>query len=282
MAQAIAPFPARLHILLASAKPVGVVIRRGPSKQVCTLLWNRKTDEFTLAQWLKGRIYERRSDLSSDGRYMIYFAMNGQWQSATGGSWTVISRAPWLKAIALYGKGDCWNGGGLFIGNRTYWLNGACTHRLMQASSEVWQDETYQPQAYYGGECPGVYYHRLQRDGWQYLPHWTMKASHRWNTFHVFEKLLPQGWVLRKYAHAQIDAPMGKGCYWDDHELEHPASETILSYPDWEWAEWDRNRLVWAEGGCLYGGRLKKHGLVDVALLHDFNGMSFESRCAPY
>jgi len=40
--------------------------------------------------------------------------MNGHWGSATGGSWTAISRAPWLRALVLFGKGDCWHGGGLF------------------------------------------------------------------------------------------------------------------------------------------------------------------------
>ena len=36
--------------------------------------WNLNTDEFTLGQWLYGRIYEYRCDLSPDGRYLLYFA----------------------------------------------------------------------------------------------------------------------------------------------------------------------------------------------------------------
>src|SRR5215471_5847626 len=98
-------FPARLHVLLARDTRLGVVIRRGPSRSVCTLLWNRKTDEFTMGQWLRGRIYERRSDLSPDGKHLIYFAMNGKWTSEAKGSWTAISQAPFLKAVALYAKG---------------------------------------------------------------------------------------------------------------------------------------------------------------------------------
>jgi hypothetical protein len=90
---------------------------------VATLLWNRKTDEFQLGQWLKGRIYERRSDLSPDGKHFIYFAMNGKWSSEARGSWTAISRAPFLKALAVFPKGDCWHGGGLWTASRKYWLN---------------------------------------------------------------------------------------------------------------------------------------------------------------
>src|SRR5436305_9766331 len=92
-------FPARLHVLLGIDAKVGLVIRRGPSKSVCTVLWNRERDTFKLGQWMRGRIYERRSDLSPDGRHLIYFAMNGRWQSETKGSWTAISRVPYLKAM---------------------------------------------------------------------------------------------------------------------------------------------------------------------------------------
>src|SRR6267378_7912415 len=59
-------FPARLHVLLAREAKIGLVIRRGPSKSVCTVLWNRERDTFKLGQWMRGRIYERRCDLSPD------------------------------------------------------------------------------------------------------------------------------------------------------------------------------------------------------------------------
>ena len=100
--------PARLHVILGREAPLAVVIRRGPAKQVCTILWNRSTDEFTLGQWLKGRLYADRCDLSPDGRYFIYFAYDGRPHREHGPAWTAVSRAPWLKAIALYSKGSTW------------------------------------------------------------------------------------------------------------------------------------------------------------------------------
>ena len=132
-----------------------MVFRRGPAKSVCSVLWDRKTDEFTLGQWLRGRIYERRADISPDGRYLIYFAMNGRWSSKTRGSWTAISQAPWLKAKVLLGKGDCWQGGGLFTSNSRYWLNGC--HEGIEDCKEVERDLKFQPAGGYGGECPSVY-----------------------------------------------------------------------------------------------------------------------------
>ena len=107
--------PARLHVLIARDAPSALVIRRGRAKQVCTLSWDRTKDLVTLAQWMSGRVYERRCDLSPDGRHWIYFAMNGHWSSESKGSWTAVASAPWLKARVFLPQGDCWQGGGLFL-----------------------------------------------------------------------------------------------------------------------------------------------------------------------
>lgn len=275
-------FPARLHVLLASHSTAAVVIRRGPSDRVCTIGWNRKTDTFELGQWLHGRIYERRSDLSPDGKYLVYFALNAKWTSDTGGSWTAISRAPWLRAVVLLGKGDGWHGGGLFTGNRHYWLNDGSGHRVMQDSSEITRNREYTPPRTFGGECPGVYYPRLLRDGWTL----TERAEvGKMESYTVFEKPLRDGWQLRKIAHEQIDAPEGKGCYWDEHVMVHSARDLALAEPDWEWAELDGTRLVFAAGGCLYAAELPgpaAEALPEPRLLHNFNAMVFEERAAPY
>jgi hypothetical protein len=272
-------FPARIHVLLARDAPVGLVIRRGPSKCVATLSWDRRTDEFLLGQWLKGRIYERRCDLSPDGTHFLYFAMNGKWEGEALGSWTAISRAPYLKALALFAKGDCWNGGGLWTGNESYWLNGRESHTVIRDTALVRLDPAYQPLARDGGECPGVYYPRLIRDGWT-LKH-PVSLESLGGTFH-FEKSCPAGWLLRKVAHAQLGSPPGKGCYWDEHELYHAASGASMLLPQWEWAELDGGRLVWAAEGRLHAGRLTSDGLVEQMLLFDFNDMSFEPIAAPY
>jgi hypothetical protein len=269
-------FPARLHVLLASSATTGVVFRRGPSNAVCSILWNRRTDEFQLGQWLRARLYERRADISPDGRFLIYFARNSRWSSPTRGTWTAISRAPWLKAIVLFGKGDCWQGGGLFTSERRYWLNGC--HFVLTDSKEVKHDDRFRPVGSYGAECLSVYYVRLQRCGWVLRDKLSAGIT---DMCTIFEKALPKGWTLRKYAHAQVGAPPGKGCYWDEHELES-ASHDRLQFPDWEWADLDRTRLVWAAGGCLYTARLTTKDMGEAKLLHDFNGMVFERRQAPY
>ncbi len=274
-----ATFPARLHVLLASQSPRAVVLRRGPVNAVCSLLWDRSTDHFEVAQWLRGRIYERRADLSPGGDYMIYFARGGRVGSPTKGSWTAISRAPWLKAVTLHGKGDCWLGGGLFTGPRKYWLNGACMHFPLQDSGETNQDQKFQPEGARGGECLSVYYPRLLRDGWT---HAAKLSEVLYDSCDLFEKPLAHGWILRKLAHAQTGAPQGKGCYWDEHELENPRLGLRLEKPAWEWAERDGESIVWAEQGCLFRAAALPGGLGEPRLLLDANPLKFEARKAPY
>lgn len=268
---------ARLHVLLASAAPFGVIIRRGPANAVCTIGWNRETNEFTLGQWLRGRIYERRSDLSPDGRYLIYFARGGRRHVETRGSWTAVSRAPWLHAFNLYGKGDCWQGGGLFTSRDRFWLNGC--HSVVREIPDVLIDPAYRPQGGFGAECPSVYYPRLLRDGWIIEARIKSAAV---ADITVFSKPLLHGWVVRKYANADANHPPGSGPYWDEHELENPNGRVILSKPAWDWAERDGSGLVWTENGVLYRAAIDSAGLTPATVLHDFNGMRFENRRAPY
>jgi hypothetical protein len=272
-------FPARLHVLLARDASVGIVIRRGPSRRVCTVRWDQKTDLFELGQWFRGRIYERRCDLSPDGKYLIYFAMNGRWESETKGAWTAISRAPYLKAITLLGKGDCWHGGGLFTGKKAFWVNDGHGHTSLHESPEVRRDVAFTPQMSFGGECLNVYYPRLMRDGWRLV---TQERKEEWHSVTNFEKELEGGWCLRKRAHEQVGAGPGHGCYWDEHRLIHAAREVEIDGSSWEWADVVGTRFAWAEAGQLHAGYLRGDELRDCKMLHDFNGMKFTEAAAPY
>jgi hypothetical protein len=274
-------FPARLHVVVAWRARRAVVFRRGPSTVVATLGWDLATDRFQLGQWLRGRIYERRADLSPDGRHLIYFAANHARTARADSlaSWTAISRAPWLTALALYQGLGCWQGGGLFLSDTRFWLNG-CNQPVRQHRT-IRPDPAWRPSVYYGNECTGVYYPRLERDGWRRLDRLDLAGiSHRVTRF---EKDLGNGWILRKLAHEQIGAPPGRGCYWDEHELVRADPAATRRLPDWEWAERDRRSLLWAERGCLYRARLHaRTGFGPPRVLYDLNDLKFERRVAPY
>ena len=119
--------PARLFLIFARKSPTAVIFRRGPSKWVQLIKWNTDRDTFEPGQWFNGRIYERRSDLSPDGSLLIYFAQKITARSKKDTeytyAWTAISRPPFLTALALWPKGDCWHGGGLFKNSKVVLLN---------------------------------------------------------------------------------------------------------------------------------------------------------------
>lgn len=271
--------PPRIHVLLARDASSAVVVRRGPTRHTALIGWDRNIDKFKLGQWLYGRVYERRCDLSPDGKHLIYFAMNGRWSSSVKGSWTAISRAPYLKAVSLFAKGDCWHGGGLFQTSNTYWLNDGYGHEVHEEDRRLKRVLDYPWHEYYGGECLGVYYIRLQRDGWR-MKHSSPDGEGGQVT--LFEKRINGHWLLRKHAHATLYHPVGRGVYYDTHELFNVRTEEIVPKTGWEWADVDGGRIVWAADGCLLAARVATRGLQSEKMLYDFNPMQFEKLAAPY
>jgi len=269
-------FPPRVHILIARDSPQALVIRRGPAKRTCILGWDRSRNTFTVGQWLKGRIYERRSDISPDGKHWIYFAMNGKWSSETEGCWTAIARTPYLKALDLAGQNSTYGGGGLFIDNQTIW--GSVGDPNQQASGLFRQGEPDFTVRHYGTGCPSAYYPRLERDGWKMRN--TTVGEKKYPGV-LFEKDLPGNWMMIKICHAESPSE-GKGCYWDEHLLIHPQGE-IETFPNWEWAEWVDESICYVERGCLYQIKLSQNNpLSEPVCLHDFHPYQFEAMPAPY
>jgi hypothetical protein len=227
------PAHPRLSFLLASEAPVGVVFRRGPSKMVQVVMWNRTNDTFKPGQWFRGRIHTDRSDISPDGRHLIYFAIGGvAWAiPATRGTWTAISKLPGLRATALWGQGDTWGGGGVFTSNRSFWLDVGTNAFLIRDHSGL-RRETRKP----------AHVRREQ------------------------EKTLREGWILRRVGWPRR------------YELEQPG-ECKLEFPNWECADWDRHRLVWAEAGRLCAATLGTHKLGSVHTLFDFDRADAAPEC---
>lgn len=113
----------RLHLYFARHATLAVILRQGPRKLSRLILWNQADDSFIDGQWLKSRVYAERCDISADGRYFLYFALDGHWGSPTMGSYTALSRSPWFTALALYPQGDTWGGGGRFLDAQRYLID---------------------------------------------------------------------------------------------------------------------------------------------------------------
>ena len=95
----IPPPPARIDGLVARRADVAVLFRRGPSGEVGLLRWDLRSDAVEEGQWLRGRVFAKRSDLSPDGRLMVYVAAGDRLRGP--GSWTAVSRPPDLAALGF-------------------------------------------------------------------------------------------------------------------------------------------------------------------------------------
>ncbi len=269
-------FPARIHVLMAREANYAVVIRRGPSEHVCTVGWDLSEDTFTLGQWLKGSIDARMSDLSPDGKHLIYFAKHAEFSADIKGIWTAISIAPYLKPLGLWKRTNTWGGGGRFISNVKYWINKDGFGQMCTKKPDGFKESWFGPywEFFRKGLC------REKWEGWSYK-----EKRHEGNDQVLFfEKDINKNWVIVKKQYSGFVSchSEGKGCVYNTYELFNRKTKHTQSFPNWEWAEARKSRLYWAERGKIYRGTADDEGLCDVKELYDFNGMTFEPIEAPY
>jgi len=279
--------PPRLFILHRPETEHAMIIRRGPSKQTAFFGWNRRTNDIQTGQWLKGKVYHRRSDLSPDGKYIIYFAINGKWQDESRGSWTTVSRYPYLKAIDFWPKGDTWQGGGLFTGPKQYTLYEAFGHTQHTLSGTFAVKRGMITTPIEKDQGLAVYLVRLKRDGWTFqetrYPGWQEGSDVKplEPRLHVFRKAINKNLTMEKVIHIGRNPllPEGASLYPEEHRIlgtddEFPGNRLNLDiYQD---------TLFWTEEGKLRSASIQGNQIGEPTLVHDFTEYTFEERIAPY
>ena len=285
--QVSTPSPStRLYAILARKAPLAVVFRRGPSKQVLLLRWDTKSHSFEAGQWFKGRIYERRCDLTPSGEKLVYFAAKHR---SPHYSWTAVSRPPFLTALAMWPKGDCWGGGGLFRNERSLQLNHPPGQTSLAEGFRLPGKIKVEPFGGNpgGGEDDPIHSARLLRDGWVF------KQDGAWQTHQEGERLWiectvpavwakPQGGLtleMRLLGIRERDGPW----YVTEHAVTGPGGEVVLDVGRSDWADWSRSgELLYAKAGRLYRAAADpRRGLGEPEELIDLRGLRFEAVEAP-
>jgi len=304
------PVPCRLYVVLARETPVGVIFRRGPSKWVQIIHWDTDRDTFTPGQWFHGRIYEKRSDISPNGKLLIYVTMKPsartRHDSEYTDSWTAISKPPYLTALALW---PCRSsvGGGLFLSNTEVWLNhyGRAephpTHlpRGLKVGTRG-QDVLEEDMRHY----------RLERDGWRHIQEWQGEfIKSAWGK--AYQERKQTGQPTDFDWHRSVDDLNTDSRYVtyapSIHEKPHPTQGLTLvmmatligfqhrffysvrdsegqeeKFAGAEWADWDQGgRLVFAQNGKIYALSADAIGQEPPQELTDLNGNKFEAVEAP-
>jgi hypothetical protein len=133
--------PPRLHFLFAAASPKAVILRRGPNAWTRLLLWNTEDDSVVPGAWFRGFLRPEQASLSPDGSLFAYTASKYNGVSEVGDTWVAISRPPWLSALALWPKDDCY-GGTAFVDNRTLIIEQGHWNSLVLLKGRVPKDFT--------------------------------------------------------------------------------------------------------------------------------------------
>jgi hypothetical protein len=262
-----------LFVYLAREAPVAAVLRRGPSDWVQLTRWQIDTDTFEPGQWMKGRVYERRSDLSADGGLFLGFVRQSGGQGDLGvDTWLAISRLPWFTALALWSVGGTYHTGGYFPDRHTVWtgygsaepdrgrlpswLRATSSHPPRVDRTTNWTERT-------------VWMNRLLRDDWQPLDD---GEPERW------QKRSPAG---RSRLVMTLRSDSDFRAYGGPHVLEyalHPdGADAPVLLDRVTWADWDhRGRLIVARDG-----RIEHWQDGEFHLLADFNLQKPDPQPAP-
>ena len=289
---------ARLYTLIAPKSSNAVLLRRGPSDHVRMISWDLKTDNFTPGQWLKHRVYERRCDLSPDGRYFIYFAAD---YAKTPGTYSAVSKPPFFTALSLWFKGDAWGGGGLFShnGRRINLNHRRDPHRQGYDEMALGDGFKAPPMSITplhehsgGGEDDPIRFYRMKRDGWALVAKGSQSNWQGFSSPYHFAQRKPT--IYEKRPKAVIGfAQWGlrltskytgeRQGRWNVEEacIANVWGKTVLEIGRVDWCDLDHNGdVLWAWAGKLwrmnYCRDPRAFKLAQPKLLGDFNDMVFE------
>jgi hypothetical protein len=275
----------RIFGVMARNAPRVVLIRRGPSKQVMLLTWNTDTHEFHGGQWLKGRIYEERCDLSPSGEKLIYLAAH---HKAPPYAWTAVSRPPYLTALVMWPNLGTWGGGGLFEGERIIALNSHCGLAPSEGFAVPPDIKVVPIGRWMGrGEDDPIRSVRMKRDGWLLVDEGEC-TDHRFGERYRFEFTRPERWHKPLGAFTLERRLLGIG-EWDgpsrarDHRVLDSSGAIVADLGPSDWADWSRSgELLFARDGQVWrtapasGNRLK-----EPEELLDLRAMRFEQMPPP-
>ncbi len=273
-------------MIVARKANVAVIFRRGPSQWTRVIKWNTADDTFELGHWFRGRIYERRCDLSPDGTKLLYFVSKINQRTLKDKeythAWTAISKLPWLTALALWPKGNCWHGGGLFESNDKVFLNHK-PERAQPHPNHQPKDLTVIPNPDAYGEDEPVYSMRLTRDGWKVVKEWEFRYHYPRRGGYITDQ--PE---VRERHHPQkavilvLKRSISGFEYREEFEIVNLETGTNIPLENVGFADWDHNgRLALLNDGKLKIGQLNANDELEIEELADFNSQKLEQIESP-
>ncbi|WP_157451917.1 hypothetical protein [Deinococcus aquatilis] len=236
--------------MLASDASTAVIIRRGPSRWTRLYVWNTRTDTILPGSWFAGRLYEWVSDLSPDGRHLVYLARNESkrrlhaaaeafGKETTMWTWTAVCTPPWVKALGLWSAGP--EGGGIWTSHHTLVLDHPAS---LVANQTRIQPVSFTVRGREGTEQIHVLVTSLERTGWQV----TQRPERWFGSGKAGALVLRKGKLELRFA----KSPHGR---WEA-TYTWLGTEACPGLEQASWADFDQQgRLLVAKEGCLFAVR---------------------------
>jgi len=237
------PEPPRLSLLLAKDTFVAVIIARVRAKLFHVVKWQYVENVVEHGSWFEGSLYPDSSDVSFDGRHMVYFALNPK---SGAFSWTGVCEPPFLKALAFWEHESTWYGGGFFPDGGTLWLYmkpGTQPSNRMRNVPSRNVEKAYRfrfPDDITTEKTPME--HRMARDGW--VP---VQGAGRG---HLLERPSPDG--RHRLRFIREDPSDAKKTRYQLLARSGIDPEAVIVDDGVTWADWDaEGKLIIARSGVV-------------------------------
>ena len=232
------PHRSRVHLLAAREAPVVVILQRKRNRLFHVITVDTQTHAITEGSWFRGMLHPLDSDVSFDGKFMVYRANGASYRAA----WSGVCRLPWLKTLVHVE--DPITGGGYFSGPNDLKTHGWDHSEKIVSTDDIPFTIERDPKRHLGEEL-AIIYGRLERDGFARLgANWGEEQTLTTPTFHV-PCVGDDGWG-RRPAPGYPELQMRYVGYF---AAGITFAITLDEYPELlagaDWATWDSGNNLW-------------------------------------
>lgn len=260
----------KIHVLTRPNTNSALIIVLKSKKASGFFDLNFSSNTVTEGQWIQGKIYPRRCDLSEDGKHIIYFAAKFHIRNGPT-TWTAVSKFPYFTALDFYEKGDTYNGGGLFLSKNKYILNETYAQKELYKNSSFTVTRGKLNNVLLDDETEGLYFPRLIRDGW--------KDKGESNEVRIFKKTYKHYEISKECRINRLFSNSEKrGFFYDINEFKINGKVEMRIESDW--MDFKKDKLYWADKGKILSAPLTN--IENIKVLADLNQYQYKSIIVKY
>ena len=254
----------KIHVLTRPNTDSALIIILKSKKATGFFELNFSNNTVTEGQWIQGKIYPRRCDLSEDGKHIIYFAAKFHIRNGPT-TWTAVSKFPYFTALDFYDKGDTYNGGGLFLSKTEYLLNETYEQKELYKNSSFIVKRGKLNNVLLDDETEGLYFPKLIRDGW--------KDKGVTNGVRFFKKTY-KNYEVSKECHIQsrLGNRENRSFFYDINEFKINGKVKMRIESDW--MDFKKDKLYWANKGKIMYAHL--NNIENIKEVDDLNNYDYK------